>query len=193
MEVAVRRNAAGAITSVDVVVARFCMLYLANVPPKDFVTTIQSTNNTKHYSRGGKTAMSEEELGYVRYHIQSMVHPCTSLNNNIVWGVHEHAGHLKCFSPTPLIFILSDKEAAMRDLRSLGCDIEKEYVQRLARVIQAAVADNLLAFAVAISMIFASSTQPIWPDVKRKVELLRLEVYLPRLQGASDSQLSMRF
>lgn len=46
----------------------------------------------------------------------------------------------------------------MRDLRSLGCDIENEYIQRPPRVVQAAAADNLLAFALAISMTYVSST-----------------------------------
>jgi hypothetical protein len=80
------------------------------------------------------------------------------MNGIIDWGVHEHDDHAKCFCANPLIFIFSNKEAAMRDLRSLGCDLEKEYVQRPPRVIYAAAADNFLAFALVISTIYASST-----------------------------------
>jgi len=128
MELAIGRNDADAITSVDMVVVRFCTSHLARVSPKDFNTTIQSSSHIKRYSKGGKTIMSEEELGYARYHIQSMIHPCTSKDGSVVWGVHEHIGHTKCFCETPLIFIISNKEAAMRDLLSLGCDLENKYI-----------------------------------------------------------------
>jgi hypothetical protein len=129
MELVIRRDAAGSITSVDVVVARFSTFHLADVPPKDFVATVQSQANVKHYDRGGTAPLPEEELGYVRYHIQSMIHPCENTGSDIFWGTHEHASHSKCFCPNPLIFVFSNKETAMRDLRSLGCDIEKEYVR----------------------------------------------------------------
>ena len=160
MDLVIRRDTAGAITSVDAVVARFCTFHLARAPPKDFDDAVQSRAHVNCYKKGSTAAMSEEELGYVRYRIQSMIHPCERENGDLIWGAHEHYGHRKCFCPDQLIFIFSNAERAMRDLRSLGCDLEKEYVRFLLRVTETAATDNALAFGFAISMTCVSSTQP---------------------------------
>ena len=179
MELVVHRDRSGAIALVEMVVARFCTSLLARVPPNDFHMAIWYGARVKRYRRGGWAAMSEEELGHVRYDIQSMIHPCVSMNGDLAWGNHDHAGHASCFSSNPLIFIFSNKDAAMRDLRSLGCDLEKEYVQCPSRAIEAAAADDFLASGLATSMTYVSSTSLTCTDVTSTAERLQLGVNLP--------------
>lgn len=47
-------------------------------------------------------------------------------NNRGAWASFDHTGHKKCFYNFDLIFIVSDKETTVRELRSLGYDLEKE-------------------------------------------------------------------
>lgn len=81
MEVKVYRNAAGAITNIDVEFARFSVHHLARESPRDFAESIRRNSRTLRYRKGNNSAMPEAELGLVRYHIQSMLHPCTGKHN----------------------------------------------------------------------------------------------------------------
>jgi hypothetical protein len=62
------------------------------------------------------------------------------------------------------MYIFSDKEATVRELKSLGCDLEKEYVQNLENFMYVADADVPLAFGLSTSSTCAISTQPIRHD-----------------------------
>lgn len=138
MDIEISRNADGAITSIALDIARFSTSRLANKPPKEFTAVIQNESYIKHYRKSSKSnnaAMSEEDLGHVRYHIQSMIHPCTTRDGDIAWGVHDHTGHKKCFLRNRYMFIFPNKQTTVRDLQSLGYDPTREYVNSLLRAI----------------------------------------------------------
>lgn len=135
MELEVRRNETGAITSFDINVASICTSLLASESPRDFVTTVRNRSLTRHGRQHSNTALTESILGKIRYQIQGELHPCLDQNNRNIRGSYDHAGHNKCFVHKDLIFIFSDKEAMVHELRSLGYDLEKEYVVDLRKFI----------------------------------------------------------
>lgn len=104
--------------------------------------------------------MPEAELGLVRYHIQSMLHPCTAEHNEMAWAFHDHGGHKQCFWNNGVILIFSNKGMMVRDPQLLGYDPEKEYAAYVANPVWIVVADSLLAFPSTTSTICVSSTEP---------------------------------
>ena len=125
MELEVCRNSNGTIAFVDVKVASFHAHLLASESPKDFVATVQNRSYTRHdgWVSISETVLPENVLGYIRYRIQGELHPCIDEHNRVVRvarGHQDHAAHKQCFLNEYLIFIFSDKEATVRELRSLG-------------------------------------------------------------------------
>ena len=159
MELKVHRDAAGAITNIDLDVARFSAHHLAQEAPGDFVASIRKRSRTLRYRKGSNLAMSEEELGLVRYHIQSIFHPCSGKHNEVAWAVHDHGGHQQCFWNNGLIFIFSDRKAMVRELRQLGCEPEEEYAEYFTKRGPRSLT-VFLVFPLMISMTCASSTEP---------------------------------
>ena len=178
MDIELCRNSDGAITSITMDVARFSTIGLARKSPKGFMTAIQDGSHIKHYRKGSNAAMSEEDLGLVRYHIQSMTYPCTTKNDDMAWGVHDNVGHKWCFRRHRNIFIFPDKHTAVRDLQSLGYDplAVREYVRNLSRATCLTIADNALAFARVISVTYVSSTKSSWREVMPTVAVLTLVI-----------------
>ena len=160
MDLKVYRNAAGAITNIDVDVVRFSVHHLAWESPDDFAASIRKNSRTLRYRKGNSLPMPDSELGLVRYHIQSMLHPCTGEHNEVAWGIHDHDGHKQCFWNNGLIVIFSNKEAMVRELQLLGCDPGKEYAAYIETSMLIFVADNLLAFRSTTSTTCVSSTEP---------------------------------
>lgn len=134
MELEVRRDDAGELTSIDLYVASICTSLLASESPRNFVATVRNRSHTRYGYQHSNTALSEPVLGDIRYQIQGELHPCLDEHSCNVRGSKDHAGHKLCFMNKDLIFVFSDKEATVRELKSLGCDVEREYVINLTKL-----------------------------------------------------------
>jgi hypothetical protein len=80
---------------------------------------------------GGNGAMSEQELGHIRYFLQLLLEPwCIDKDGVELREPLGHIGHKQCKPRNSFIFILPDKRTVLRNFRALGCDLEKQYVTR---------------------------------------------------------------
>jgi hypothetical protein len=145
---------------------------LARESPKDFVTKIRNRSHTSRRRWSSDTALSEYELGEIRYHIQGELHPCKKADNCATWASVDHTGHKQCFLNFDLVFVCSDKEATIRELRSLYYDLEWKYVKDLSTHIYVVAADITLAFALSTSMTYVSLTEPTRYDAMPVLSVL---------------------
>jgi hypothetical protein len=172
LELEVSRNDNGAVTSFDLNVASIGTSLLAKEFPRDFVTEIRKRSHTSRRRWSSNTALSEYELGNIRYHIQGEFHPCKKADNCAAWASFDHTGHKQCFLNFDLVFICSDKEATIRELRSLYYDLEWECVKELSTHIYVAAADITIAFALSTFTTYVSLTEPIRYDATPVLSVL---------------------
>jgi hypothetical protein len=105
---------------------------LGTLPPRHFAATITNASTKLSFEKHVRLCLSEKVLGHARFLLHSFLEPlCIGVdgwNDFTILQHHEHIELEQRPARESLVFVLPNKQATLRDLQLLGCDLEKQYV-----------------------------------------------------------------
>jgi hypothetical protein len=126
------RSSSGTINGITLNATKLHTDCLTTLSPRDFTVKTKNASTTLSFNIDLSVCLLEEKLGHARFLLHSFLEPlCIGVIGRNDFTILQHHEHIKLEqrpARESLVFVLPNKQATLRDLRLLGCDLEKQYV-----------------------------------------------------------------